>query len=148
MLIDWSGRYQHLHEVTRQDVKEAVKALTGLQRNRVLVAPRSIFQFHKAAGRLFRNPTARVKRGPVEPSMPQRLEPDQLDALVAHATTPIRRLILALTAVHAARPTVLQKLGLDDVDLDKPRLPIGGHPRRLDKLTEQIINAYLRHRHR
>ncbi|MFJ7589446.1 hypothetical protein ACIQZO_19120 [Streptomyces sp. NPDC097617] len=146
-LVDWSGRYQHLREVTREDIKEATKTLTGLQRNRVLVALRSIFQFHKAAGRVFRNPTAHFKGGLVEPSLPPRLEPDQLDALVAHATTPLRRLILALTAVHAARPTALQTLGLSDVDLDKRRLTVGGHPRRLDELTEQIINAYLRYRH-
>lgn len=39
---------------------------------------------------------------------PQPEEPDQLDALVAHATTPLRMLMLALAAVHAARPTALR----------------------------------------
>lgn len=109
-LIDWSTRYQHLREVTRQDIKDATTGMTGLKRKRALVGLRSIFQFHKGAGHLFKDPTTRINTGSIATSLPAPLRPEQLEALVKHATTPLRRLVLALTAVHAARPTTLRGL--------------------------------------
>ncbi|MBC2908249.1 hypothetical protein [Streptomyces cupreus] len=147
-LIDWSTRYQHLREVTPQDIKDVAAGLTGLKRKRALVALRSIFQFHKRIGRLFRDPTIRINTGRVGLGLPTPLRPDQLEALVNHATTPLRRVILALTAVHAARPAALRELLVDDAGLADRRITIGGHPRRLDDLTAQVINQYLLYRHR
>lgn len=148
VLIDWSTRYQHLREVTRQDIKDATVGLTGLKRKRALVGLRSIFQFHKGAGRLFQDPTTRISTGSITPNLPTPLRPEQLEALVDHATTPLRRLILALTAVHAARPTALRGLLLEDTGLPDRRITIGGHPRRLDDLTARTITQYLFYRHR
>ncbi|MFJ3310679.1 hypothetical protein ACIPSA_48570 [Streptomyces sp. NPDC086549] len=60
----------------------------------------------------------------------------------------MRRLTLALTGVHAARPATLRGQLLDDTGLPDRRITIGGHPRRLDDLTARTITQYLFHRHR
>ncbi len=145
-LVEWSRRYQHLREVTRDDVKAAVSGLTGLKRKRALVGLRSIFGFHKKAGRLFRDPTTHFKTGDAGSALPAPLRPEQLDALVRHATTPLRRILLCLTAIHAARPTTLRELTLDDAALPDRRITISGHTRRIDDLTAQAITDYLRYR--
>ncbi|MEU3371696.1 hypothetical protein ABZ734_14670 [Streptomyces sp. NPDC006660] len=42
-LLDWSARYDHLREVTRDDVLAHVKPLHGRERHQTLVALRSLF---------------------------------------------------------------------------------------------------------
>lgn len=86
--------------------------------------------------------------GRVDLGLPTPLRPDQLEALVSHATTPLCRAILAFTAIHAARPTALRELLVDDAGLADRRITIGGHPRRLDDAAAQVITQYLRYRHR
>jgi hypothetical protein len=65
---------------------------------------------------------------------------------VATASTPAIRLILALAAIHAARPKAIRELLLDDVDLGNRRLVIDGHARPLDELTRRIIIDWLHSR--
>ncbi|MEU2873493.1 hypothetical protein ABZ769_30550 [Streptomyces olivoreticuli] len=145
-LTAWSKQYDHLRQVTRDDVKEAAAGLIGLPRKRALVALRSLFQFHKRAGGVFRDPTVRINAGKGTTSPPLPLRPGTLEALAEHATTPPQRVILALTAVHAARPMALRALEVQDVDLPNRRITIGGHARRLDELTGQLISRYLNYR--
>ncbi|MFC4610453.1 hypothetical protein ACFO9E_21990 [Streptomyces maoxianensis] len=102
-LLEWSNRYDHLREVTRDDVLTHVKKLHGHHRRDQLVALRSLFTWAKRAGLIFRNPTSRIKVGQYEYGVIQPLVPAQVDRSVAAATTPAARLILALAAVHAAR---------------------------------------------
>jgi hypothetical protein len=45
VLLDWSGRYGHLREVTRDDVLAVLGELHGSRRSNVLVALRSLFGF-------------------------------------------------------------------------------------------------------
>jgi hypothetical protein len=47
-LTAWSGRYQHLRQVTRSDVAEIAEALHGHARKRTMSALRSLFQISKA----------------------------------------------------------------------------------------------------
>ncbi|MFH7341212.1 hypothetical protein [Streptomyces sp. KHY 26] len=47
---------------------------------------------------------------------------------IAAATTPDVRLIVALAAVHAARPKMIRTTQLEDVDLGNRRITVGGRP--------------------
>ncbi|MEV0492264.1 hypothetical protein [Streptomyces atratus] len=87
-LSAWSNRYDHLREVTREDVLAHAKTLHGHHRMDELVALRSLFARAKRSGLIFRNPASRIKVGQIEYSMLQPLAPDQIDRSVATATTP------------------------------------------------------------
>ncbi len=145
-LLEWSTRYQHLREVTRDDVGAALDLLHGQQRARAHVALRSLFRFCKRRGLLFRDPTSRIRltRPPARVLLP--LDQAHLDEAVAAATTPEERLVLALAAVHAARRVDICTLTLDDIDLGNRRLVINGRSRHLDDLTRQALLDYLAYR--
>ncbi|WP_432422520.1 hypothetical protein [Streptomyces flaveolus] len=93
--MEWSDRYDHLREVTRDDVRTYIKTLHGHQRRDQLAALRSLFAWAKRNGLLFRNPTSRIKVGQYEYGVLQPLVPAQVGRSVAAATTPATRLILA-----------------------------------------------------
>ncbi|MEW2729102.1 tyrosine-type recombinase/integrase [Streptomyces albidoflavus] len=145
-LLEWSNSYDHLREVTRDDVLAYLKTLHGHQRHDQLIALRSLFAWAKRNGLIFRNPTSRIKVGQYEYAVLQPLVPAQVDRSVAAATTPATRLILALAAVHAARVAQIATLMLDDVDLGNRRLTIAGRVRPLDDLTMKLLLDWLKHR--
>jgi hypothetical protein len=116
-LLNWSARYEHLREITRDDVSECLDTLHGSRRRNALGALRSLFGFCTKKGMIFRNPTARMKVGQHEYGVVQPLTPADVDRAVAASTTPVSRLILALAALHAARSKAIRELLLDDVDL-------------------------------
>ncbi|WP_331745852.1 hypothetical protein [Streptomyces virginiae] len=147
-LLGWSDRYDHLREVTREDVLTRLKTLHGHHRRDQLGAPRSLFTWAKRTGLIFRNPTSRIKVGQNEYGVLQPLAPAQIDRSVAAATTPAARLILALAAVHAARVAQIGTLMLDDLDIDlgNRRLRIAGRARPLDDLTLKLLLDWLEHR--
>jgi hypothetical protein len=60
LLITWAEYYDHLREITRDDVLVALEPFQGDKRHTVLVALRSLFAAAKKNGAIFRNPT----RGP------------------------------------------------------------------------------------
>jgi hypothetical protein len=62
-LLDWSARYHHLREVTRDDIQDHARGLHGSQRHNALVALRSLFGFCLSSGVIFRNPTRGIKVG-------------------------------------------------------------------------------------
>ena len=66
-LLDWSARYHHLREVTRDDIQDHVRGLHGSQRHNTLVALRSLFGFCLSAGVVFRNPARGIKVGRLPP---------------------------------------------------------------------------------
>ncbi len=146
VLLTWSATRTTLREITSDDAHTALSGMTGSHRRRTAVALRSLFRFCKRTHRIFRDPTVRLSGGPSNPSLPVPL-PDQLLAEAARrATTPAARLVLALTAIHAARPTTLRHLLLDDVDLANRKITINGHTRLLDELTAHLIAEHLTHR--
>jgi integrase len=65
---------------------------------------------------------------------------------VEAARGPRDRLVLALAAIHAARPKAIRELQVDDIDLGNRRLTIAGRARPLDDLTRQMILDWLGHR--
>ncbi|MER6383792.1 hypothetical protein ACWDBP_31020 [Streptomyces sp. NPDC001233] len=145
-LLAWSNRYDHLREVTREDVLAHAKTLHGRHRMDELVALRSLFAWAKRSGLIFRNPASRIKVGQIEYSVLQPLAPDKIDRSVAAATTPAARLVLALAAVHAARVAQIATLMLGDVDIGNRRLTIAGRVRPVDDLTLKLLLAWLEYR--
>lgn len=142
-LLDWSTRYHHLREVTRDDIVAVRDGFHGKQRESIIVALRSLFRHCKKAGAIFRDPTARIRVSHQDYKVVQPLKPDEIAKAVTVATTPAVRLILALAAVHAARPKAIRDLLLDDIDLGNRRIVIAGHARPLDELTHQAILDWL-----
>jgi hypothetical protein len=145
-LLAWSAGYDHLREVTRDDVVAHVEALHGHQRQMALVALSSLFAWAKRTGVIFRDPTRRVRVGRLQWPVWQPLLPEQLARTVQAATTPQARVFVALAAVHAARTSQIRALQLGDVDLGNRRLTIAGRTRPLDELTYQVLVAWLEHR--
>jgi len=62
---------------------------------------------------------------------------EEIRAAGQAAVTPAQRLAIALAAVHAARPTAIRELTLDDIDLPSRRITLAGHRQRLGELTRK-----------
>jgi len=146
-LLDWSARYRHLREVTRDDIQDHVRGLHGSRRHNTLVALRSLFGFCLSAGLIFRNPARGIKVGR-RPSgtVLQPLGQGGIDDAVAAATSPAARLIVALAGVHAARSSTICAMLLSDSDPGSRRLLPAGRPRPLDNLTACLLRAWLEDR--
>jgi integrase len=95
---------------------------------------------------IFKNPTRGVRGVKVPDPIWPLLEPDDITASVAAATTVQARLCVVLAAVHAARPGQIRALHLDDVDLAGRRITIAGNSRPLDDLTTQVLLDWLAYR--
>ncbi|GGP00073.1 hypothetical protein [Wenjunlia tyrosinilytica] len=148
VLSDWSSCYDHLREVTRDDVITHLDTVHGSPRQHTIVALRSLFRWAKKNGTICTNPTARIRVGQHEEGVVRPLEPEHTSGSVAAVTHPADRLILALAAVHAARPGAMRRLLLDDLDIGNRRLTIDGRTRPLDDLTLQLAQEWLEFRRR
>ena len=71
---------------------------------------------------------------------------EEIRAAGQAAVTPAQRLAIALAAVHAARPTAIRELTLDDIDLPSRRITLAGHRQRLGELTRNALLAWLEYR--
>ncbi len=145
-LLDWSTRYAHLREVTRDDLLDHTATLRGQRRETTLVALRSLFAWAKKNGAIFRDPAAPIKVGRLEHPVWQPLRREEIDATIEAARTPHARLTVCLAAVHAARQGAIRALTLDDVDLGNQRLTIAGLERPLDDLTQRLLRQWLDYR--
>ena len=145
-LAAWSGRYGHLREVTAEDILAAVGGLTGHERRHALSVIGSLFRHRKKDRTIFRDPAARVRVGEYPRSVILPLHDDDIDQAVQAARNPADRLVLALAAIHAARPKAIRELQLGDISLGDRRLTIAGRTRPLDDLTRQVILDWLSHR--
>jgi hypothetical protein len=145
-LLDWSARYHHLREVTRDDIQDHVRGLHGSQRHNTLVALRSLFGSCLSAGVIFRDPARGIKVGRrTSATVLQPLGQDDIDDDAA-AVTPAARLIVALAGVHAARSSAICALLLTDADPGSGLLLLGGRPRPLDDLTARLLRTWLQTR--
>jgi hypothetical protein len=143
-LLDWSARYHHLREVTRDDIQDHMRGLHGSQRHNTLVALRSLFRFCLSAGVVFRDPARGIKVGRrLSSTVLQPLGQDDIDDAVTAAATPAARLIVALAGVHAARSSTICALLLAAADAGSGRLRLGGRPRPLDDLTARLLRTWL-----
>jgi site-specific recombinase XerD len=146
-LLTWSEHYDHLRQVTRDDITSVADSLTGSQRQHTLSVLKSLFRHCRKNGTIFKDPAARIRIGETPLNLITPLRPGDVDDSVRAATTPLARLLLALAAVHAARTSEIRDLRLDDVDLGNRRLTIAGRARPLDELTRQMILNWLTYRH-
>ena len=142
-LLDWSQRYDHLREVTRDDIQAILDDLHGTRRSSFLVSLRSLFAFCKKNGMVFRNPASGIKVGQHPYGIAQPLGQADVDHAAGAAATPTARLVLVLAAVHAARTGAIRAAQLDDVDLGNRRLIIAGRVRPIDEFTRQILLDWL-----
>jgi hypothetical protein len=146
VLLAWSAHHDHLREVIRDEIVEAIDALHGSRRDNVLVALRSLFAFCRKNGTIFRDPTRGIKVGQHPYGVIQPLREADIGQAVAAATTPAAKLVIVLAAVHAARTTAIRQVLLDDVDLGNRRLVINSQIRPLDDLTHRVLTDWLTHR--
>jgi hypothetical protein len=146
ILLGWSARYDHLREVSRDDVLTAVSPLHGSRRHVTLSVLRSLFRHCKKTGTIFRDPTFRIHHSGSDYSVILPLQPEDIRASIAAATTPANRLALALAAIHAARTKDIAELQLDDIDLGNRRLVLNGRTRPLDDLTCKALINWLEFR--
>jgi len=146
VLLDWSQWHDHLREISREDVPAVLDVLHGTARQSTLIGLRSLFGFCKKNGIVFRNPTSRIRVGNRVSKLIQPLGHSQIQQTVTNATRPDDSLILALTAIHAARAGAVRALQLDDIDLGEQRLTIAGRTRPLDELTHRIYVEWLDYR--
>lgn len=147
-LLAWSGRYDDLREVTRADVITARDTAAGKDRETLLVVLRSLLNYARRAGKVFTNPTTRIHVPRPPGGVLQPLPQADIDQAIGVAVKPHIRAIIALAAVHAARPNAIRSLLLRDVDLPNRRITIGHHVRPLDDLTSRALTEWLDHRRR
>ena len=145
-LVVWSGCYEHLREVTRDDVLAFVGPLRGSQRENALVGLRSLLSFCKKGGSVFRNPTGRIPVGECGRSVIQPLRQGEVAEAITTTTTPADRLVIALAVVHAARAGGIRGMRLDDVDLGNRQLVIATRIRPPDDLTRRTLVEWLAYR--
>ncbi|MFC4853966.1 integrase [Actinophytocola glycyrrhizae] len=145
-LVDWSTRYDHLREVTHDDVLARISGLRGEARRGTDTALRSLFRWARRNSVIFRNPATGIRLRKRDYPVWQPLVPTDIAAAIAAATTPHARMFGALAAIHAARPGQIRALQLDDVDLAGRRLRIAGHERPLDDLTHHVLREWLAYR--
>jgi integrase len=145
-LGQWSGRYDHLREVTAADVTTAITALRGHKRHQALVALRSLTRHCKKNGLIFADPAARIRSAPRPETIILPLPASRVSTATRAAATPPARLALALAAVHALRPEAIRHLAIADIDLGNRRIAVAGQSRPLDDLTRNLITGWLDHR--
>lgn len=122
----WSSQRGHLREITAGDIDAVLDPLRGWPRRTAITALRSLFRFAKKRGLVFIDPTTRLKADDVERSLLPMTDAE-IRAVEQVAGNPAQRLIIALAAVHAARPAAIRQLLLDDLDLPNRRITIAGH---------------------
>jgi hypothetical protein len=145
-LLDWSTRYDHLREVTRDDVLACLRELRGERRASAVTALRSLFAWARRSGVIFRNPATRIATRKREHVLWQPLSTKDIAEVVTTAATPHARVFIAMASVHAARPHQIRAMQLHDVDLADRHLTIGGQRRPLDDLTRTVLLAWLNYR--
>jgi hypothetical protein len=145
-LLTWSQTYDHLREVTRDDVLAYLSGLRGDPRMTALVALRSLFTWAKRDGVIFANPSSRIRIGARTLPIWQPLTAQEITSAVQAAATPQARLCVALAAIHAARPGQIRALLTSDVHIGDRRIIIAGRPRPLDDLTRRLLTEWLDYR--
>jgi integrase len=145
LIEQWAANRSHLREITTADVTAALGPLRGWPRRTAIAALRSLFRFAKRRGLVFTNPTTRLKAEDIERGLVPLTEAE-IRAVEHVAVNPAQRLIVALLAVHAARPAVIRNLMLDDLDLPNRRITFAGHTQRLGELTYPTLRSWLDHR--
>jgi site-specific recombinase XerD len=146
LLTGWSASRSHLRQITRDDVRDATAGLRGNHRQQTFVALRSLFGWAKKNGVIFANPATGLHAAHGDKPIFQPLTAAQISQAIEAATTPQARVLVTLTAIHAARPGAIRALQLSDADLGNRRLTIAGRTRPIDDLTHGVLRDWLAYR--
>jgi hypothetical protein len=136
-LRDWSTRHASLREVTEADARAAIQKTTGTTAQTHRTGLRSIFTALKQERVIFRDPTRGTVLGKVD-NLPTGLRDDQLRGLIDRADCALRRLVVALVAIHAIGPKELRALTVAGVDTARGTLkspPTRTLPHRLPRTS-------------
>ncbi|MGW4770025.1 hypothetical protein ACWEO2_18500 [Nocardia sp. NPDC004278] len=142
-LTEWAHTRSHLREVTKEDVAAVLNRLTGHKRFGTFVALRSLFRFAKSHRLIFLDPTRRLHCGAAPRRTLLPMTDDQVDTVTGTAVTPMQRLVVALVAIYAARATPLRLLTLDNIDLPRRRIRIGGTVHPLTEFAHDTLTSWL-----
>lgn len=147
-LTAWSRTYDHLREVTEQDVVAVLDSLRGHQRAGTFTSLRSLFRFAQRQRLVFVDPTRRlhVGRAPKRSVLPMTGE--EIAAVKRAAVPSVQRLVVVLVAVYAARGAAVRQLTVDDVDLSRRRIRIGGTVQPMPELVHGLLREWLAKRQR
>ena len=142
----WAATRGHLREITSSDIDAALEPLRGHRLYNAITALRSLFRFAKRRGLTFAGPTRHLGGGRhVEPIVLPMTD-EEIHAVQQATVSPAQRMVLALVAIHAARPKAIRDLAVEDIDLPSRRITIAGHSRPLGDLTHRILLAWLEYR--
>lgn len=147
-LVTWSRTYDHLREVTEQDVIDVLDSTRGHQRTGTFTSLRSLFRFAQRHRLVFTDPTRRlhVGRSPNRSVLP--MSDEEVAAVKRAAVTSAQQLVVALVAVHAVRAAAVRHLMLDDIDLRRRHLRIGGTTQPMPELVHRVLREWLAQRRR
>lgn len=146
-LTRWAATRTRFREITTDDVVTVLDdlELLGWRRHNAIAALRSLFRYAKRHRLIYTDPTNRLTAGAMTTAQ-LPLTDAEVVAIQQIAATPVQRLVIALTAVHAVRPAAIRQLRLDDVDLPNRRITLAGHPATLGDLTYRALETWLQHR--
>jgi integrase len=142
-LVVWSSRYKSLREVTGEDVSNQLTAVNRATRLLTLSAMRSLFAALKTERVIFANPTKGLVGRHQQPPPALPVEPNVRSGLLALLDHPEQRLVLLLSGVHALRTSQIRHLRLDEVDMAQGTLLVKNRRRPLDRLTGEVLRAWL-----
>lgn len=145
LLENWALTRGHLREITALDVVAVLDPLRGWPRSNAVTALRSLFRFATRRGIVFANPTARLADAGGERSLMPMSDAEIL-AVEQCVVTPAQRLVVALAAVHAARPATIRHLTIDHVDMPNRRITLEGIVQPLGGLTHRALRSWTEHR--
>ncbi|MFJ2094659.1 hypothetical protein ACIOEW_36190 [Streptomyces sp. NPDC087901] len=141
----WSEHTTTLTAITQQDIHDILTRAPGKPARSAHHVLRSLFGALKQQRVVFRDPTRGIHL-PANPPLPRPLPSDRLAGLLDRAHTPLARLLVALTAIHAVLPSQAAAIPLRDLDLANGRLRLPSRTLYLDSLTTELLCTWLTHR--
>ncbi|MEV7245165.1 hypothetical protein AB0N92_28540 [Streptomyces sp. NPDC093248] len=152
VLTAWSrSGITTLRQITSDHATTAVDDLTGSARRQLAISLRSLFKALRQEGVVFRDPTRNLPVGDLK-GIPKSVPSDLLATLLDRATTPLGRLVVALTAVHALPGHEMPTLLTCDLNLAhgtlEARRGLLRHTLYIEEFTHGLAAEWLTYRHR
>ncbi|MFE7958752.1 hypothetical protein [Streptomyces sp. NPDC057413] len=140
-----------LRQITSSHASTAVDDLTGSARRQLAISLRSLFKALRQERVIFRDPTRNLPVGDLK-GIPKSVPSDLLATLLDRATTPLGRLVVALTAVHALPGHEIPTLLTCDLNLAhgtlEARRGLLRHTLYIEEFTHGLAAEWLTYRHR
>nr|WP_258404912.1 hypothetical protein [Streptomyces sp. F8] len=139
-----------LREITADHATDAADNLTGSARRQLAISLRSLFKALRQERVVFRDPTRELPVGDLK-GIPKSVPSDLLAGLLDRAPTPLGRLVVALTAVHALPGHEIPTLLTCDLSLAhgtlEARRGLLRHTLYIEEFTHGLASAWLTYRH-